>query len=104
MSWAPRWIGASYSRLYVYFGLKPFTMKEASRVLRRKDSFCRVLLSQMVKRGLIHVERNGRRRSYRLKEALEYVLEVSGFFSNLEKIRQREYMPLIQKVMLATST
>ena len=97
MKWIPSWLGQAYSALYSEFGTSEFSLEDAEEVLRRERKYVRVVLSRLREAGWCVREGRGR---YRLLSPLECVLMMSGLSRLADRVPQKEYAPLLRKVVL----
>ncbi len=67
MTWAPRWLGERYVKLYLEFEEEPFDFRAARTLLEVADEVLRNVLSQLHKLGYVSVfARQGRKKLSRL--------------------------------------
>ncbi len=93
--WIPRWLGETYSKLYVSFGTGTFTFDEARRGLGFSESKLSVALSKLHSCRAITLFEPTRPRRYRLLDPENFILVASGVVHNLDKIPQERYLRLI---------
>ncbi|MFQ6086230.1 MAG: nucleotidyltransferase domain-containing protein [Candidatus Bathyarchaeia archaeon] len=90
-------MGEAYCKLYVSFGTKGFTVDECGRVLGGRRESVRVLMSRLASAGYADRIRRG---EYQLVHPDEIVLGVSGALAPLHEIRQREYVPILRRMLV----
>ena len=93
--WIPRWLGECYSRLYVKFGMEPFTFSEAKKILSLDESKLSVAFSKLHSRRILLVFDRGRPRLYRLLDPENFLFLASGTVKNYDGIAQERYLKLI---------
>lgn len=92
--WIPRWLGEAYSRLWVEYGRRPFTLSELKEVLGLADARARVLVHHLHRRGLLLIFDVGRPRLYRVLTPGSFILLASGRLRRVE-LRQEAYIQLL---------
>lgn len=67
--WLPNWLGEAFSSIYLRHGQELFSFRDALNALRMNEQRVLLTLSQLRRRGYIHVfEREGRSKRYRAVE------------------------------------
>lgn len=92
--WIPRWLGETYSKLYVELGVELFELRDVERILDVSDPRARILIHHLRKRGLVLVFERKRPRLYRLLSPENFILLASGKVEKVE-IAQERYVQLI---------
>lgn len=93
MVWVPAWLGNFYSRIYLYYGDRPFSVEEVGEELNVDGQKLRVILFRLHRAG--YVERVARG-VYRALDPLVIVLNTVGD-AWMRMVRQKEYIPLIRE-------
>ncbi|MFQ5710874.1 MAG: nucleotidyltransferase family protein [Candidatus Geothermarchaeales archaeon] len=95
MNWEPSWLGKSYCEIFLVFGSREFGIDDLKEGIGWEDAKIRTVLSRLRKAG--YLRRRGRGR-YEALDPYQLILSIA----NPEwesKIKQREYIPLISKVL-----
>lgn len=95
MRWLPSWLGKAYAQLFLRFGEEEFQLNDLEDIIQGGLQRWRVILSRL--KSLGYLERVGRGR-YKAVDPYLMVLKVAHSAWE-HKIRQREYLPLISKVL-----
>jgi predicted nucleotidyltransferase len=93
--WIPRWLGETYARLYLEFGLEAFTLSNAVKVIGRDEKWVNVAFSRLHKLRLLYLFERSRPRLYRVVSPEAMILVLSGRIRNLDKVRQERYLQLV---------
>jgi len=93
--WIPRWLGETYARLYLEFGLETFTFSEAVKVLGKSEEWINVAFSRLHRHRLLYLFERSRPRLYRVVSPEAMVLVLSGKVRSIDKVRQERYLQLI---------
>jgi len=97
MGHLPNWLWNTYSKLYLEFDEDVFTFDEAMKILSAAKSRTLITLSHLRRRGwLIRFKTEGRRRIYRVLSPGDALFS-AALMSNMDKIKQQRYMPLMMK-------
>jgi len=91
--WMPRWLGETYSKLYVRFDKEVFRLKEAQDVLEVNEDRARILLHHLHRRGVLLIFERKRPRLYRLLSPENFILLASGRV-RMASFRQERYVQL----------
>ncbi|RLF20017.1 MAG: hypothetical protein DRZ82_03600, partial [Thermoprotei archaeon] len=97
VSWIPSWLGIIYSKLYMEFTDREFTLDEAERVIKRSHDYVKVALSKLCKAGWCIRESKGK---YKLLDPLDCILLTGGLSDALNKVPQKEYIPLLRRLIV----
>ncbi|MBS7251973.1 MAG: nucleotidyltransferase domain-containing protein [Candidatus Freyarchaeota archaeon] len=93
MVWVPAWLGNFYSKIYLYYGDRPFSVEEVGEELNITDrQKLRVILFRLHRAGYIERVARG---VYRAMDPLMIVLNTVGN-AWMRMVRQGEYVPLIR--------
>jgi predicted nucleotidyltransferase len=101
--WIPKWLGEVYSKLYVNFGMEPFTFENAKKIINKNDKWINVAFSKLHKHRILYIYKKSKPRLYRVIKPESFVLMSSGKIKNLEKIKQERYIQLICDTFLNLS-
>jgi len=95
MRWVPEWLGQCYARLSLEFGTRSFTANECSKVIEKKLSSARVVLSKLSREGYLLKRRVGGRVEYSCIDPYEVLLRCC-----LDLKLKEEYLPLAYEFLV----
>lgn len=82
--WLPRWLGEAFSTIYLRHGEELLSFRDALNALQMNEQRVLLVLSQLRRRGYIHVfEREGRSKRYRAVEP-NTLLVVAGLHARAD--------------------
>ena len=96
MLWLPSWLGTIYSKLYKEFVDREFTLRDVVSVIKRDYGYVKTAISKLCKAGWCVRDGKGK---YRLLNPIECILSVGELSSSLSKVRQKEYVPLLRRLV-----
>lgn len=93
--WIPRWLGESYSKLYLNFKEEIFTAEKAKLVLGISNAMLNIVLSRLHLKRIVLIFEPSRPRKYRLVTPSNFLLLTADVIKNIDKIKQERYFNLI---------
>lgn len=101
--WIPRWLGETYSNLFISFETETFTFPQAEEALGVDPGKLNVAFSKLHKERILTVFERSRPRVYRLLDPHELTLLASERVENVRGLKQERYLPLILKSLRQAS-
>lgn len=93
--WIPRWLGETYSKLFIHFGRELFTFQEAKELLAQKRNRLAVAFSKLHSKRALLIFEHRRPRLYGLMNPDNFILLASERIRNLNRIPQERYLRTI---------
>jgi hypothetical protein len=93
MRWVPRWLGETYTTLFLEYGEDSFSSTDCQKTLGKTMSSTRVSLSKLAREGYLVKERKGRKILYTCIDPYKSLVKIEG----LPSIPQTEYIPLLEE-------